>query len=67
MKIPPPHLPSPLGRLQAEVTDLDALKQRGWQDLHILVVCESDARLDFVERELIRRIGARLYGGQRHG
>ena len=67
MKIPPPKPPSPLGRLQAEVTDLDALKQRGWQDLHILVVCESDARLDFVERELIRRIGARLYGGQRHG
>lgn len=67
MKIPQPRYPSPLGRMQPETTDLDAVKQRGWQDQHILVVSASDERLDFAERQLIRRIGERLYGGPRHG
>ena len=52
----------PLGRLQPEPTDLEAVKQQGWRDQHILVVNESDDRLDFVEREFVRRIGERLYG-----
>jgi hypothetical protein len=56
-----------LGQLQPVVTDLDAVKQRGWQDQHILVVAEGDERLDFLERQLIHRIGERLYGGPRHG
>jgi hypothetical protein len=42
--------------------DIEAVKQRGWQEEHILVVSDSDSRLDFAERELIRRIGERLYG-----
>lgn len=67
MKVPQPRYPSPLGSMQPTPMDLDAIKQRGWQDQHILVVSESDERLDFVERQLIRRIGERLYGGQRHG
>jgi hypothetical protein len=67
MKIPQPRYPSPLGRMQPESPDLDAVKQRGWQDQHILVVSASDERLDFAERQLIRRIGERLYGGPRHG
>jgi hypothetical protein len=67
MKIPSPRYPSPLGRMQPESVDLDAVKQRGWQDQHILVVSASDERLDFAERQLIRRIGERLYGGPRHG
>jgi hypothetical protein len=58
-----------LGRLQHQTTDLDAIKERGWRDQHILVVNASDERLDFIEREIVRRIGERLYGagGQRHG
>lgn len=64
MKIPPSRYPSPLGRMQPNPVDLDAVKQRGWQDQHILVVNESDARLDFVEREIVRRIGERLYGSR---
>jgi hypothetical protein len=48
--------------LQPEPIDVEAVKQRGWREEHILVVSDSDARLDFVERELIRRIGERLYG-----
>ncbi len=69
MKIPTPTYRCPLGRLQPEPVDIEALKQRGWRDQHVLVVNESDERLDFVEREFVRRIGERLYGkgGVRHG
>lgn len=67
MKMPTPTYRCPLGRMQPDATDLEAMKQRGWRDQHILVVNASDERLDFMERELIRRIGERLYGGKRHG
>jgi hypothetical protein len=48
--------------MQPESVDVEVVKQRGWQEEHILVVSESDTRLDFIEREFIRRIGDRLYG-----
>jgi hypothetical protein len=69
MKIPTPTYRCPLGRLQPETTDLEVMKQRGWRDQHILVVKASDERLDFIEREIVRRIGERLYGqgGTRRG
>jgi hypothetical protein len=69
MKIPTPTYRCPLARLQPDPTDLEAVKQRGWREQHILVVNESDERLDFVEREFVRRIGERLYGpgGVRRG
>ncbi|WP_197339170.1 hypothetical protein [Ralstonia solanacearum] len=68
MKIPIPSYRSALARTQPEVTDLEAFKRQGWRDQRILVVNESDDRLDFLERELVRRIGERLYGegGRRH-
>ena len=46
----------------------DCVKRDGWREQHILVVNEADERLDFVERELVRRLGERLYGpgGTRH-
>ncbi|KCB28603.1 hypothetical protein [Bordetella hinzii] len=55
--------------MQPEVTDLEAVKRRGWRDQHILVVSPDDDRLDWMERELVRQIGERLYGagGARHG
>ena len=62
MKMHTPSYRCPLGRLQSEPTDLEAVKQQGWRDQHILVINESDERLDFVEREFVRRIGERLYG-----
>lgn len=65
MKIPANSYRCPLGRLQPQTTDLDAIKQSGWREQHILVVSATDARLDFVERELVRRIGERLYGEKR--
>lgn len=69
MKVPAQHYRCPLGRLQPQVTDLDAVKRSGWLEQHILVVNAEDARLDFCERELVQRIGERLYGkgGFKHG
>ncbi len=68
VKIPTPSYRSALARTQPEVTDLEAFKRQGWRDQRILVVNESDDRMDFLERELVRRIGERLYGegGKRH-
>ncbi len=67
MKIPEPRYRSPLARHLPEPTDLEAVKRDGWRCQHILVVAETDDRLDFVEREFIRRIGERLYGESRKG
>ena len=69
MKVPAQHYRCPLGRLQPQITDLDAIKEQGWRDQHILVVNAEDARLDFFERALVQRIGERLYGtaGVKHG
>jgi len=46
--------------------DVEATKRQGWRDQHILVISDEDERLDFLERQLIRSIGERLYG-QGHG
>jgi hypothetical protein len=62
MNIPQPHYPSPLGRMQANPMDVEATKRQGWREQHILVISESDTRLNFLERQLIRNIGERLYG-----
>ncbi|WP_338618367.1 hypothetical protein [Pigmentiphaga sp. CHJ604] len=69
MKIPNPRYRCPLAKLQPEVTDLEAVKRRGWRDQHILVVSPDDDRLDWTEHELVRQIGERLYGTRerRHG
>ena len=69
MKIPTPQYRCPLGRLQPDVQDVDAIRQPGWRDQHILVVSPDDDRLDWMERELVRQIGERLYGkgGRHHG
>ncbi|MGV1045146.1 hypothetical protein [Limnohabitans sp.] len=66
MKIPPARYPSPLGRMQTTPMDVEAAKRQGWREQHILVVSDEDDRLDFLERQLIRSIGERLYG-QGHG
>lgn len=69
MKIPPTPYRCPLGQLQPNTTDLDAVKRDGWREQRILVVNAFDERLDFIEREIVRRIGERLYGqgGTRRG
>lgn len=69
MDIPIPRYRYPLGRLQPEPMDVEAVKRRGWREQRLLVVSLDDDRLDWTERELIRRIGERLYGAweARHG
>ena len=70
MKIPPARYPSPLGRMQPTPVDVEATKRQGWREQHILVISDEDERLDFLERQLIRTIGERLYGqgqGHNHG
>jgi hypothetical protein len=52
----------PLGRLQPQTTDLEEVKRSGWHEQQILVVSPKDERLDWVEREIVQRIGERLYG-----
>ena len=71
MKTPPARessfrYPSPLGRMQPTPVDVEATKRQGWREQHILVISHDDERLDFMERQLIRSIGERLYG-QGHG
>ena len=65
MKVSLPQYRCPLGHLQPNITDLEAMKRNGWRDQHILVVKDTDDRLDMVEHEFIRAIGERLYGGTR--
>jgi hypothetical protein len=67
MKIPAQPYRCPLGRLHPQSTNLDAIKQSGWREQRILVVSETDERLDFVEREFIRLLGQRLYGSSGNG
>lgn len=62
MKVPKPTYQSALGRAQPEAMDTEAIKQHGWREQRILVVQLTDERLDWLEREIVRRIGERLYG-----
>jgi hypothetical protein len=58
-------LRSHLGRHQPEPLDAEAQKRAGWRQHGILVVAEQDPRLTWSERELVRQLGARLYGQRR--
>jgi hypothetical protein len=48
--------------MQANPMDVEATNRQGWREQHILVISEQDTRLNFLERQLIRSIGERLYG-----
>lgn len=70
MKVPTPTYRCALARLQPDPrSDPEQVKREGWREQQILVISLDDARLDWVERELLRRIGERLYGPKerRHG
>ena len=54
-----------LARLQPECIDVEAEKRNGWRAHGILVVAEDDDRLGWPERELVRQLGAKLYGPRR--
>lgn len=45
-------------------TSPEVVKRSGWRDQRILVVSADDARLSWPEREFVRQIGDKLYGGR---
>ncbi len=67
MKVPQNRYRCPLGNKQPNPFNADQVKREGWCGQNILVVSANDERLDWVEREFVRRLGERLYGGKRHG
>jgi hypothetical protein len=56
------ELRSHLGRHQPKSIDPEAEKRTGWRRHGILVIAEQDPRLRWPEGELIRQLGAKLYG-----
>ena len=55
---------SSLASVQPVHFDAEAIKEEGWREHQILVIAQEDARLDRLERELVRQIGNRLYGAR---
>ena len=45
--------------------DPDSIKCDGWREQGVLVVSADDQRLTWPERELVRQLGEKLYGGRR--
>ena len=45
-----------------ERRDPEQVKREGWKEQGVLVIAENDQRLTWPERELIRRLGSKLYG-----
>lgn len=43
----------------------EQVKCQGWREQGVLVVAENDARLTWLERELVRELGRKLYGDNR--
>ena len=41
----------------------DQVKREGWREQGVLVVAANDERLTWPERELVRQLGEKLYGG----
>lgn len=52
------RLPRPA--LTAE--EIEALRRRAWRQAGVLSLDAGDGRLSWPERELVRRLGERLYG-----
>ena len=60
------HKPAPprsaLGAFIPETMDVEEIKRDGWNDHRILVVRADDARIGWIEKQIIEQIGAKLYG-----
>ena len=44
--------------------DPEQVKREGWHEQRVLAVSLDDDRLTWPERELIRQLGEKLYGGR---
>lgn len=47
-----------------ERRDPEQIKREGWREQGVLVVAEDDQRLTWPERELIKQLGAKLFGSR---
>ena len=56
---------SSLARIQGPTINANATKVHGWNSHGILVVAADDPRLSWVERELVKQLGEKLYGRSR--
>ena len=45
----------------------EKIKREGWREQGVLVIAEDDDRLTWPERELVRQLGAKLYGRRDNG
>jgi len=45
----------------------EEIKREGWRGEGLLVVSDTDPRLTWPERELVRQLGAKLYGQRKPG
>jgi tagatose-1,6-bisphosphate aldolase len=50
--------------MQIKQMDTEEVKRDGWKNHKILVVALDDERLNFVERQFVQNIGAKLYDNQ---
>ncbi|MCH8092938.1 MAG: hypothetical protein IIC57_11410 [Proteobacteria bacterium] len=57
----------PVARPPTSEKDLERLRRAAWRREGVLNVQQTDGRLSWPERELIRALGARLYGGREDG
>ena len=55
---------SPLGNVQGPSMDVERIKREGWKNDGILVIKVDDWRLLKNEREFLKKIGDRIYGGE---
>lgn len=53
---------SPLGSFIPETMDVEEIKRDGWNDHRILVVRADDARIGWIEKQVIEQLGEKLYG-----
>ena len=62
MKIPEYRYRCPLGHRHPEPPEPEEIKRHGWRDQGLLVISPEDERLNWMEREVLRQVGERLYG-----
>jgi len=61
---PQQRRPEPARRMMRALPEqeTEAIKRYGWRDQGVLVVSADDSRLSWPEREMVRQLGAKLYG-----
>ena len=47
---------------KASPEEIEAIKRDGWREQGILVVDVSDPRLNWMQEQVIRQLGSKLYG-----